>query len=118
MNDLNLNQISVKILPKAIQKIKNVKNSQQNQQKFLRIGVDGGGCNGFQYLFNLDDKLNEDDIIIYQENQSIIAVTDKISEEFLKNSEIDFVEDLGSSEFKIKNPNASSSCGCGASFSV
>ena len=111
-------EISVKVLPKAIWKVKNVKNSGQNQQKFLRIGVSGGGCNGFQYLFNLDDKLNEDDIILYQEGKSIIAVTDKMSEEFLKNSEIDFVEDLGSSEFKIRNPNASSSCGCGASFSV
>ena len=111
-------EISVKVLPKAIQKVKDVKNSGQNQHKFLRVGVNGGGCNGFQYLFNLDDKLNEDDIIIYQEGKEIIAVTDKMSEEFLKNSEIDFTEDLSGSGFNIKNPNASSSCGCGASFSI
>ncbi len=121
MSDQSLNhniEISVKILPKAIQKVKNVKNSGQNQGKFLRIGVSGGGCNGFQYLFNLDDKFNEDDIIIYKEGKEIIAVTDKMSQEFLKNSEVDFIEELGGSEFKIKNPNASSSCGCGSSFNV
>lgn len=117
-NYINFMQTLVKVLPRAIEKIKNVKNSGQNQHKFLRVGISGGGCNGFQYLFNLDDKLNQDDLILYQEGKEIMVVTDKISEEFLKNGEIDFVEDLGGSEFKINNPNASSSCGCGASFSI
>jgi iron-sulfur cluster insertion protein len=121
MSNLEVNQdfeTTIKITSRAIEKIKSVTQMEASKNKFLRITIDSGGCNGFQYSRKLDDNINQDDVIIYQEGKKIIAVTDKMSEEFLKNSEIDFIEDLGGSDFKISNPNASAKCGCGSSFSI
>jgi iron-sulfur cluster assembly protein len=83
---------------------------------YLRVAVDGGGCNGFQYRFDFDTKLNEDDIKITRDGAKVII--DETSLEFVKGSVIDYVVTLGASAFEIKNPNAASSCGCGNSFSV
>ena len=82
----------------------------------LRISVFGGGCSGFQYSFTLDSALNTDDQLF--EKNGIYVVIDEVSLGLLEGSEIDFVEELGSSAFVMKNPNASSSCGCGNSFSI
>lgn len=95
-----------------------IKNGANNSQKFLRLTVKGGGCSGFQYIFELDDKNLDDDLIICSDGENIIAKTDKTSEPFLTGSKIDFVEELGASYFKVSNPNASSNCGCGSSFAV
>jgi iron-sulfur cluster insertion protein len=95
-----------------------IKNNSKNLQKFLRLTVKGGGCSGFQYIFELDDKNLEDDLIICCDGENIIAKTDKTSESFLVGSKIDYIEELGASYFKVLNPNASSNCGCGASFSI
>lgn len=82
----------------------------------LRVAVDGGGCSGFQYRFDLVSQVEPEDVRIENEGQA--ALIDDVSLAFLSGSQIDFVDELAGSEFKIRNPNARSSCGCGVSFSV
>jgi iron-sulfur cluster assembly accessory protein len=82
----------------------------------LRIAVLGGGCSGFQYDFKLDASRNEDDFVI-AEGGAVVAI-DSVSLDFLKGAEIDFVDEMIGASFKINNPNATASCGCGTSFSV
>ena len=82
----------------------------------LRVAVDGGGCSGFQYRFDLVAAPEPDDLRI--ENAGQAAVVDELSLALLKGSQIDFVDELAGAEFKVRNPNARSSCGCGVSFSI
>jgi iron-sulfur cluster assembly accessory protein len=82
----------------------------------LRIAVTGGGCSGFQYNFAIDDARTDDDLVIERDGATVLI--DPMSLDFLKGAEIDFVDDLIGQSFKIHNPNATSSCGCGTSFSV
>ncbi|HYC69215.1 iron-sulfur cluster insertion protein ErpA [Brevundimonas sp.] len=82
----------------------------------LRVAVDGGGCSGFQYRFELVEAAEPDDIRIEADGQA--ALVDPVSLPFLKNSEIAFVDDLAGAQFVVRNPNAASSCGCGVSFSI
>jgi iron-sulfur cluster assembly accessory protein len=102
----------------AIARIHEIRQKENNYDKFLRVGVSGGGCSGFQYLFDLDNKSEESDIKIYQENSAILAITDDVSLPFLNGCVVDFIRELGGSYFKVTNPNAKASCGCGTSFSV
>jgi iron-sulfur cluster assembly accessory protein len=81
-----------------------------------RIAVNGGGCSGFQYDFQLADSASDDDLVIYR--SGVKALVDPVSQEFLNGAEIDFVDDLMGQSFRIRNPNATSSCGCGTSFSI
>ena len=83
--------------------------------KALRVAVDGGGCSGFQYEIDLDTK-NDDDLVLEGQGESVIV--DSTSLPFLYNATIDFSEELIGARFVIKNPNATSSCGCGTSFSI
>jgi iron-sulfur cluster insertion protein len=82
----------------------------------LRIAVTGGGCSGFQYNFTIDDTRMDDDLVLERDGATVLI--DLVSLDFLKGAEIDFVDDLIGQAFKINNPNATSSCGCGTSFSV
>ena len=82
----------------------------------LRISVEGGGCSGFQYKFDVDHAKAEDDLVIARD--SAVVLVDPASVPFLAGSEVDFVDDLIGASFKINNPNAKSSCGCGTSFSL
>ena len=82
----------------------------------LRVAVTGGGCSGFQYDFCFDDSRGEDDLVIVREGATVVI--DPVSLDFLKGAEIDFVEEMIGASFKINNPNATASCGCGTSFSV
>jgi iron-sulfur cluster assembly accessory protein len=82
----------------------------------LRVAVEGGGCSGFQYLFDLVDAAEPDDLKI--ERDGAAALVDEMSLALLKGSEIDFVDELAGAEFRVRNPNAKSSCGCGVSFSI
>ena len=82
----------------------------------LRVAVDGGGCSGFQYRFDLVDSAQPDDLKV--ERDGAAALVDVISLALLKGSEIDFVDELAGAEFRVRNPNAKSSCGCGVSFSI
>jgi iron-sulfur cluster assembly accessory protein len=82
----------------------------------LRVSVEGGGCSGFQYKFDIDRNRAEDDIIISREGATVLI--DSISVGYMAGSEIDFVDDLIGASFKVKNPKATASCGCGTSFSL
>ena len=82
----------------------------------LRVAVEGGGCSGFQYQLDLVDEAQPDDLRI--ERDGVAALIDEMSLVMLKGSEIDYVDELAGAEFKIRNPNAKSSCGCGVSFSI
>jgi len=82
----------------------------------LRIFVQGGGCSGMQYGFTFDQEQNEDDFDI--EVDGVHFLVDSMSSQYLQGAEIDYTESVMGSEFKIKNPNAQTSCGCGSSFSV
>jgi iron-sulfur cluster assembly accessory protein len=82
----------------------------------LRLAVTGGGCSGFQYNFALDEARLDDDLVLEKDGATVLI--DPVSLDFLVGAEIDFTDDLIGQAFKINNPNATSSCGCGTSFSV
>lgn len=82
----------------------------------LRILVDSGGCQGFEYQFSLVTEINSDDEVF--EKDGVAVLIDEISLPFMRNAEIDYVDDLVGAYFKINNPNATSTCGCGTSFSA
>ncbi len=109
---------SITLTDSALTRIIEIKQKPENQQKFLRISILGGGCSGFQYVFELDNKMIEGDVKIVEKNHEILAITDETSLEFLNGAEIEFVKELGASYFKVNNPNAKANCGCGSSFSV
>lgn len=87
-----------------------------NLEHYLRVFVQGGGCSGFQYGFTLEDIKNEDDFDF--EKNGVKIVIDVMSLQYLNGATIDYKDDLSGSQFIIKNPNASSTCGCGASFTI
>ncbi|MEY3508694.1 MAG: iron-sulfur cluster insertion protein ErpA [Burkholderiaceae bacterium] len=82
----------------------------------LRVFVQGGGCSGFQYGFTFDEAVNEDDTTF--EKNGVTLLVDSMSFQYLVGAEIDYKEDINGSQFVIKNPNASTTCGCGSSFSA
>ena len=88
----------------------------QSRPAVLRLAVDGGGCAGFTYKFELAEAAAEDDTIA--ETNGVTLVVDPMSVDLVRGSAVDFVEDLGGAAFKVTNPNAGSGCGCGSSFSV
>ena len=87
-----------------------------DKKRYFRITVLGGGCAGFQYQFDFDNNKNDDDFLFKAEK--ILVLIDSTSLELIKGSKIDYVNELIGSSFKITNPQASSSCGCGTSFSI
>ena len=82
----------------------------------LRVSVEGGGCSGFQYKFDIDRRQATDDLVIRRDGATVLV--DQISVSYLAGSEIDFVDDLIGASFRINNPQATASCGCGTSFSL
>ncbi|MBY0383191.1 MAG: iron-sulfur cluster insertion protein ErpA [Xanthobacteraceae bacterium] len=82
----------------------------------LRISVEGGGCSGFQYKFDVETTQADDDLVIERDNA--VVLVDPTSVPFLAGSEVDFVDDLIGASFRVNNPNATASCGCGTSFSI
>jgi len=106
----------VTISESAARRIEVLAEMEGNSDTMLRIAVSGGGCSGFQYGFSLDDQRNDDDIFF--EDKGVIVVVDDMSLDMVQGSELDYVEDLIGSYFALKNPNATSTCGCGSSFSV
>ena len=88
----------------------------KDSAKYFRITVLGGGCAGFQYKFDFEDSKKDDDILVHSEKINVII--DEASLELIQNSKIDYVNELIGSSFKITNPQATSSCGCGTSFSI
>jgi iron-sulfur cluster assembly accessory protein len=90
--------------------------ARQSKPAILRLAVDGGGCAGFTYKFELAEGPDADDAVA--ETDGVKLVVDPISLDLVRGSAVDFVEDLGGAAFKVTNPNAQSGCGCGSSFSV
>lgn len=88
--------------------------------KFVRTFVQGGGCSGFQYGFTIDDEQNDDDFVIDFKmfDRDFAVVVDAMSMQYLTGASIDYKDELNGSQFVIKNPNATTTCGCGSSFSV
>ena len=107
---------SITVTESAAKRIALLREQEQVGAANLRIAVSGGGCSGFQYGLSFDDQTNADDRVF--EHGGIGVVIDDVSLELLAGAEIDFVEDLMGASFRINNPNAASSCGCGNSFSV
>jgi iron-sulfur cluster insertion protein len=89
---------------------------EENPDLKLRVYITGGGCSGFQYGFTFDEKVNEGDMTI--ENSGVTLVVDPMSLQYLIGGQVDYTEGLEGSRFFVDNPNASTTCGCGASFSV
>lgn len=100
----------------AARRILKVAESEGNPALALRISVSGGGCSGFQYSFTLDADATADDVVITRDGARLLV--DTVSLDYLRGSELDFVEDLSGAGFRINNPLATSSCGCGNSFAV
>ena len=94
----------------------NALSSSEGHAVMLRVAVEGGGCSGFQYQFDLVQAAEPDDLKI--ERDGAAALVDPVSLEMLKGSQIDFIDELAGAQFRVRNPNARSSCGCGVSFSV
>ena len=90
--------------------------ARQDKPAILRLAVDGGGCAGFTYKFELAPEAESEDQVV--ETDGVKLVVDPVSLDLVKGSAVDFVEDLGGAAFRVTNPNAQSGCGCGSSFSV
>ena len=104
------------ITDSCAKRIKELREMEGNDGLMLRVAVSGGGCSGFQYGFSLDDDVAEDDLTF--EHGGVTVVVDETSLGLLEGSEVDYKTELGGSFFQIANPNATASCGCGASFSI
>ncbi|MGH6678895.1 MAG: iron-sulfur cluster insertion protein ErpA [Bradyrhizobium sp.] len=106
---------AVTISERAARRIGEILTSEGNGA-MLRISVEGGGCSGFQYKFDVDRARSDDDLVIERGNAMVLV--DSASAPFLAGSEVDFVDDLIGASFRVNNPNATASCGCGTSFSI
>jgi iron-sulfur cluster insertion protein len=100
----------------AANKVKQLIDEEGNAELKLRVFVTGGGCSGFQYGFTFDEVTNEDDTVM--EKNGVTLLIDPMSFQYLVGAEIDYQEGLEGAQFVIKNPNATSTCGCGSSFTV
>jgi iron-sulfur cluster insertion protein len=116
MNDMSMIPPSLVFTDSAADKVKALIVEEGNDDLKLRVFVTGGGCSGLQYGFTFDEVTNEDDTIM--EKNGVKLLIDPMSYQYLVGAEIDYSEGLEGAQFVIKNPNASSTCGCGSSFSV
>lgn len=112
---LGVDQPLIQLTPSAARRVAWIA-SRQKAPAILRLAVDGGGCAGFTYKFELAEAAESGDAIA--ETDGVQLVVDPVSLELVKGSAVDFVEDLGGASFKVTNPQAASGCGCGSSFSV
>ncbi|VAW50758.1 Iron-sulfur cluster insertion protein ErpA [hydrothermal vent metagenome] len=100
----------------AAKKVKALVEEENNPNLKLRVSVDGGGCSGFQYAFAFDENVSTDDTVVEKSGATVIV--DVTSMQYLNGSEVDYLEGLEGARFVVNNPNATSTCGCGSSFSV
>ena len=100
----------------AAAKVRNLVKEEGNDRLMLRVFITGGGCSGFQYGFTFDEELNDDDTVV--EKLGVRMVVDSMSFPYLAGAEVDYVEGLEGSRFVVNNPNATNTCGCGASFAI
>ena len=100
----------------AANKVKQLIDEEGNPNLKLRVFVSGGGCSGFQYGFTFDEKVNEGDLVV--EKNGVVMVVDPMSLQYLVGGVVDYTDGLQGSRFVVQNPNATTTCGCGSSFSV
>tara|TARA_B100000745_G_scaffold133045_1_gene86860 strand:- start:461 stop:811 length:351 start_codon:yes stop_codon:yes gene_type:complete len=100
----------------AASKVKELIEDEGNDALMLRVFISGGGCSGFQYGFTFDEEVGEGDTVV--ENEGVKLLVDPMSFQYLSGAEIDYSEGMEGAQFVIRNPNASTTCGCGSSFSV
>ena len=113
--DAPTTEAPVSLSPRAAAQVNKVL-AKEEPGSFLRVAVNGGGCSGFQYAFDIVKERDSDDLVI--ERDGAVVLIDPVSIGFLAGSRIDFVNDLIGQSFKIDNPNATASCGCGTSFTI
>ena len=106
---------AITVSDRAAKRIAEIIASEQTKS-MLRVSVEGGGCSGFQYKFELVNAREADDLAI--EKGGVTVLVDPVSQMYMENSEIDFADELIGAAFKVNNPNATASCGCGTSFSL
>ena len=100
----------------AARKVGELIKEEDNPDLMLRVFISGGGCSGFQYGFTFDDEMEDGDSSV--ENHGVRLIVDPMSVQYLMGAEIDYKEDLEGAQFVIRNPNATTTCGCGSSFSI
>ncbi|AWM87453.1 iron-sulfur cluster insertion protein ErpA [Microvirga sp. 17 mud 1-3] len=105
----------ITLTPRAARRINEIM-ATEPAGSMLRISVNGGGCSGFQYAFDVETTRQEDDLLVERDGASVLV--DQVSIQYMDGSVIDFVDDLIGQSFKIENPHATASCGCGTSFSL
>ena len=110
------NPASINLSARAVQKVRDLVTEEENDELKLRVFITGGGCSGFQYGFTFDEIAAEDDTAI--EKEGVTVLIDPMSFQYLAGSEVDYTEGLEGSRFVITNPNATTTCGCGSSFSI
>ncbi len=110
------NPTGINLSARAVSKVRELVAEEGNENMKLRVYITGGGCSGFQYGFAFDEEAAEDDSVI--EKDGISVLIDPMSFQYLVGSEVDYSEGLEGSRFVVNNPNATTTCGCGASFSV
>ena len=116
MSVMNEIEPPVKLSESAANRINAIVEELDSDKRMLRVAVNGGGCSGFQYSFDLEDTQNPDDVVVT--NKGATLLIDQISLMYLAGAEVDYVEDMIGAAFRIKNPNATASCSCGTSFAV
>ncbi|MBP8773161.1 MAG: iron-sulfur cluster insertion protein ErpA [Aeromonadaceae bacterium] len=109
-------QFPIQMTDAAANKVKGLITEEENPDLKLRVYITGGGCSGFQYGFTFDEAINDGDTVI--EKNGVIMVIDSMSLQYLVGGVVDYIEGLEGSRFLVNNPNATSTCGCGSSFSI
>lgn len=111
-----VNDVPLGFTSAAAKKVAELIEQEGNRALMLRIYIQGGGCSGFQYGFQFDESASDDDIQVTTDGVSLLV--DPMSMQYLEGAEVDYVEGLQGAQFVVNNPNASTTCGCGSSFSV
>ncbi len=108
--------LPIQMTDAAANKVKTLITEEENPELKLRVYITGGGCSGFQYGFTFDEKINEGDTVV--EKSGVTMVIDPMSLQYLVGGSVDYTEGLEGSRFTVTNPNATTTCGCGSSFSI
>ncbi|MFC4655178.1 iron-sulfur cluster insertion protein ErpA [Rheinheimera sp.] len=109
-------QVPIQFTDAAANKVLALVTEEENPELKLRVYITGGGCSGFQYGFTFDEKVNDGDLVV--EKNGVVMVVDPMSLQYLMGGTVDYTEGLSGSRFIVQNPNATTTCGCGSSFSV
>ena len=116
MSDALADPEAIELTASAVRKIGEIVAAKGDPALMLRVYIEGGGCSGFQYGFSLDGDLQDGDTLV--EADAVRVVVDPMSLQYLEGARLDYLEDLQGSRFVVQNPNADTTCGCGASFSI